>query len=344
MNRRERVLRAIHHQPTDYVPYQFHAVPSVRRRVCEHYGLASDEALDEFVGNHILKVGSDFNRDPWHADQPGEVHRDEFGCVWDTRRGDMGHPVAHPLTRPSQNGYVFPDPYREGRFDPMRRAVDRHRGQVFIFGKLGMSLFERAWSLRGFQELLIDMVTEPAFVEDLLDRILHEWDVPVIDQILAMGVDGFYFGDDWGSQTGLLFSPDLWQRFIRPRAQRMYDRVRAQELVVGIHSCGKVDALLGELGTMGVGVFNPLQPEVMDVRAIKREYGDRLCLYGGISTERTLPMGTPEQVRDEIMERASVLGAGGGYILQSAHAIQDDVPDANLFTYVDTVRTMAGVG
>ena len=168
MNRRERVWRAIRHQPTDYVPYQFHALPSVRRRVCEHYGLESDEAIDAFVGNHLLKVGSDFNRDRWHPDQPAEAHRDEFGCVWDTRRGDMGHPVAHPLRRASLEDYRFPDPNRPGRFDADRLAAEQHRGEVFLFGKLGMSLFERAWSLRGFQELLVDMVTEPAFVEDLL--------------------------------------------------------------------------------------------------------------------------------------------------------------------------------
>ena len=344
MDRRERVLRAIRHEPTDFVPYQFHAVPAVRQRVRERYGLQSDIELDEFVGNHLWKLGSDFNRDPFNPDQPPEACRDEFGCVWDIRRGDMGHPIAHPLLGPSLKGYRFPDPEREGRLERQLADLEHYRQRVFVFGKLGMSLFERAWSLRGFQELLIDMLAEPAFVEDLMDRILEEWNLPMVDRIASMGVDGFYFGDDWGTQAGLLFSPSLWRRFIKPRAGRMYDRARSHGLVVGIHSCGQVQPLLADLVSMGVDVLNPVQPEVMDVEAVKAEFGDRLCLYGGISTERTLPAGTPEDVRREILDRARVLGDGGGYILQSAHVIQDDVPDPNVFAYIDTVRSMAGLG
>jgi uroporphyrinogen decarboxylase len=362
MNRRERVLKAINHEQTDFVPYNFHAVPSVWGKVRRHYGLEDEHQAMEFIGNHIVKVGSDFNYDPWaeqvgqvtltlsggpvHTDLDGEggLHRDEFGCVWE-RRGSLPHPVAYPLAEePDLDGYAFPDPYREGRFDQARELVERYHGDVFLFGKLGMCLFERAWSMRGMTQLLVDMAQRPEFVEELLDRILYEWNLPIIEQQLALGVDGFYFADDWGSKTGLLFSPAMWRRFIKPRLAVMYRRCQEAGAIVGQHSDGAVEALFPDLIELGLQVFNPLSPSVMDPRAFKEKYGHRLTFYGGIDVERTLPFGTPEEVRQEIRSRVEVVGRGGGYILQSSHTILEDVPLENIVAYIEEVRRMAVKG
>ncbi len=369
MNRRTRVLTAINHQETDFVPYNFHAVPSVWQKVCHHYGLKDTHEAMEFIGNHIVKVGSDFNYNPWAddvgqveiivsggpvrtaLDEQGGLHRDEFGCVWD-RLGSLPHPVAYPLAEKPDgstglaralDGYTLPDPYREGRFDQARELADRYRGEVFLFGKLGMALFERAWSIRGMTQLLMDMIESPEFVEELLDRILYEWNLPIIEQQLALGVDGFYFADDWGSKTGLIFSPKMWRRFIEPRLAVMYQRCQEAGVVVGQHSDGAVGWLFPDLLEMGVQVFNPLSPSVMDPRTYKEEYGDRLAFYGGIDVERTLPFGTPEEVRQEIRSMANLMGRGGGYILQSSHTILEDVPLENLVAYIEEVRSMAGM-
>jgi len=362
MNRRKRVWQAIHHQETDFVPYNFHAVPPVWQRLCDHYGLADTHEAMEFVGNHIVKVGSDFNVNPW-ADDVGEVqltvsggpmrtsldeagglHIDEFGCVWD-RRGSLPHPVAYPLAEePDLDGYKFPDPYRVGRFDQARALADRYRGQVFLFGKLGMALFERAWSIRGMTQLLLDMVERPEFVEELLDRILLEWNLPIIELQLALGVDGFYFADDWGSKTRLLFSPKMWRRFIKPRLMIMYRRCQAAGVVIGQHSDGAVQSLFPDLIGLGLQVFNPLSPSIMDPPMVKETYGDQLCFYGGIDVEHTLPFGTPAEVRQEVRSRAEIMGRGGGYILQSSHTILDDVPMENVVAYIEEVRAMAGLG
>jgi uroporphyrinogen decarboxylase len=252
--------------------------------------------------------------------------------------------VSYPLAgKPDLGGYDFPDPYRPGRFDQARALADRYRGQVFLFGKLGMVLFERAWSIRGMAQLFLDMAERPAFVEELLDRILYEWNLPIIEQQLALGVDGFYFADDWGTTTGLMFSPAMWRRFIKPRLAVIYARCRAAGVVVGQHSDGAVGPLLPELIEIGLQVFNPLSPSLMDPATVKATYGDRLCFYGGIDVEHTLPLGTPEDVRREIRERARVMGRDGGYILQSSHTILDDTPLENLTAYIDEVRAMAGL-
>jgi len=368
VTKRERVLKAINHQQTDYVPYCLHAVPAVWQNVCQHYGLKDHHEAMAFIGSHIVKIGSDFNYNPWSsdvgkveltpsggpvhtdADREGHLHTDEFGCVWD-RRGSLPHPVAYPLGEiPSGDAlmgaleaYRMPDPFHAGRFDGARTLADRYRGDLFVFGKLGMCLFERAWSIRGMAQLMVDMVEQPAFVDRLLDRILYEWNLPIIDQQLALGIDGFYFAEDWGSETALLFSPRMWRRFIKPRLALMYRRCQDAGVVVGQHSDGAVGELFPDLIELGMQVFNPLSPTIMDPVTYKAQYGDRLAFYGGIDVERLMPFGTPEEVRHEVRYMAETMGRGGGYILQTSHTVLEDVPMANIVAFVEEVRALAGL-
>lgn len=364
MNPRDRVLQAIHHQQTDYVPYGLHAVPAVWERVCRHYGLADHHEAMAFIGNHIVKIGSDFNYNPWaadvgqveltpsggpvhtEADREGLLHTDEFGCVWD-RRGSLPHPVAYPLgdvpddrLMDALQAYPLPDPRRAGRFDSAVKLADRYRGDLFIFGKLGMCLFERAWSIRGMDKIMVDMLERPAFVEGLLDRILYEWNLPIIDQQLAIGVDGFYFAEDWGSETSLLFSPKLWRRFIKPRLAIMYERCRNAGVVVGQHSDGAVGGLFPDLVAIGLQVFNPLSPTIMNPAQYKAQWGDVLTFYGGIDVERLMPFGTPDEVRRAVRYMAQTMGRGGGYILQTSHTVLEDTPLANLVAFIEEVQRL----
>lgn len=361
-NRRERVLQAIQHQETDFVPYNFHAIPMVYEKLRDYYGLADSTAVADFVGNHIVKIGTDFNYNPWaeelqevqlipsggavhtNLDAAGALHTDEFGCVWNRASG-MPHPVGYPLADDYRrlDSYQFPDPYRAGRFNQARTLAERWRGQAFLFGKLGMVLFERAWSIRGMSDLLMDMALRPEFVEELLDRILYEWNLPIIDQQLEIGVDGFYFADDWGTSTGMLFSPAMWRRFIKPRLAVIYERIHQAGAFVGQHSDGKIQPIFPDLIEIGLDIFNPLEPAAMDPLEMKQKYGDKITFYGGIDVERTLPFGTPDQVRAEIRNRAATLGQGGGYILQTSHHILWDTPLENIIAYVEEVRALAGL-
>lgn len=361
-NRRERVLKAIRHEETDFVPYNFHAIPVVYQKLQDYYGLKDSVELANFIGNHIVKIGSDFNYNPWtnevqevrltpsggpvhtNLDAGGALHTDEFGCVWNRSSG-MPHPVAYPLAEDYRllDQYVMPNPYREGRFDAARKLADQWRGKAFIFGKIGMVLFERAWSIRGMAELFMDMVDRPEFVEELLDRILYEWDLPIIEQQLAIGIDGFYFADDWGAKTGLMFGPDMWRRFIKPRLAIIYQKCHDAGVYVGQHSDGNILEIFPDLIEIGLDIFNPLEPAVMDPLEMKRRFGDRVTFYGGVDVERTLPFGTPEEVRAEVRERAATLGKGGGYILQTTHTILWDVPMENLTAYIEEVRALAGL-
>ena len=132
--------------------------------------------------------------------------------------------------------------------------------------------------------------------------------------------------------------PVLWREFIGPRVRAMYRAVRAKGRRIFIHSCGKVDGLFAELAEYGLDCFNPFQPEVIDVFEAKRAHGARLSFYGGISTQRTLPFGTSDEVRREVRERIAIFSPGGGFVFNTIHNVQAKVPAENLRALFDTVK------
>ena len=182
------------------------------------------------------------------------------------------------------DGFRWPDPESAGLLSGARENIGRLGGEYFIAPNLGMCLFERAWSLRGFDTLLLDMADRPEWVEELLDRIT-DIQVRLATRFVELGVDGGYFGDDYGAQRSMLFSPRWWRRFMKPRLARMFSVFTDAGLPVILHSDGDIKAILPDLIEIGVTTLNPVQPEVLEHEWLAREYGDRLSFYGGISTQ-----------------------------------------------------------
>jgi uroporphyrinogen decarboxylase len=161
----------------------------------------------------------------------------------------------------------------------------------------------------------------------------------VIENVCSFDIDAMIFGDDWGMQSGLLMGPRAWREFIEPRIRQMYGLVRSRGKLVFIHSCGKVDKVFPELIECGVDVFNPFQPEVMDVFEIKREYGSALSFFGGVSVQRTLPYGTVAEVREETERLLEVVGRGGGYIAAPSHSIPADAKPENIAALIEVLQS-----
>jgi uroporphyrinogen decarboxylase len=138
---------------------------------------------------------------------------------------------------------------------------------------------------------------------------------------------------DFGSQQSLLMSPEMYRRFIKPADRKVFDfiRSRAPQAALWFHSCGAVRPLIADFLDYGVEILNPVQPlaDGMDSAGLKRDFGDRLCFHGGIDLQRAM-VGTREDVRAEVVARASTLGRGGGYILAPANHLQEDTPPANV--------------
>ena len=156
--------------------------------------------------------------------------------------------------------------------------------------------------------------------------------------MLGCDIDGVKFGDDWGQQGGLIFGARLWRRFIKPRLARMYGMVKRAGKAVLLHSCGRVQELFPELIELGLDVFNPFQPEVMDPYKIKECFGRDLSFLGGMSVQRLLPFGTPQAVRDETRRLMERIGRDGGFIIAPSHDMPGDIPLENMVTFIETVR------
>jgi uroporphyrinogen decarboxylase len=329
---RERVQQAIRHTQPDCVPYHFSFTTLARQKLEAYYGTPD---LDAVLDNHIAKYKP--RCDDYLENVGPDLWRDEFGVIWN-RQGDadIGSVVNCVLETRSLAGYTFPDPHRPCRYTGLPAFIVANRDRFRVIN-LGKSLFERAWSMRGMENILIDMLEAPEWVEGLLDAIA-DFNMGNIGEVVKYDIDAVMFGDDWGAQRGLLFSPRLWRRLIKPRLGRMYSAVKQAGKAVFIHSCGKVQELFPELIELGVDVFNPFQPEVMDLYKIKRQYGQHLSFYGGMSIQRVLPFGTPQEVKEEAYRLMDEIGRGGGYIMAPSHDMPGDIPVENMLAFIEAVR------
>ena len=329
------VLEALAFRPPPYVPWAWDVTKPCQQRLADHLGTAD---LSGFIGSHFLDVGSARRR---FAEPHASGYRDAYGVVFDTSVDkDIGTPCDWPLKDPRElERYVWPDPNQEAWYAGIPEQLAAHPDRFSRY-KLGFSLYERAWTMRGMTDLLMDMIERPEFVERLLDAIV-EHNLVQIRRALALGVDAVLFGDDYGSQRGLIMGREHWRHFFKPRLARMFAAVREAGRCVCLHSCGCVASLFDELIEIGLNVFNPFQPEVMDIHALKRQYHGRLAFHGGMSIQRVLPFGTPEEVRQET-RRLIALGKTGGYIFSPSHTVPPDVPPANLVAMMEELRAQPG--
>ena len=151
-------------------------------------------------------------------------------------------------------------------------------------------------------------------------------------------MDGIFLSDDYGHQQSLLMSPYHWQEFIKPRLRELFAKIKDAGLFTFLHSCGNVSEIVPDLIQVGLDVLHPVQPEAMDIASLKTEYGDKLAFYGGISTQKTLPRGTPEEVEDEVRQTAQFMAEGGGYILAPGITLQHDIPLENILAFIKAAR------
>ncbi|MHB0954898.1 MAG: uroporphyrinogen decarboxylase family protein [Pirellulaceae bacterium] len=332
MTPRERVRTALQHRQPDRTPYHIGFTKQMHARMAEYFG---DPGFLERVGNHFTVLRAE----PAGARVEIRPHiwRDQFGVHWDRSVDqDIGVVLEHLVWPENLATFVLPDPDEPSRFAPYE-TLRRDYPDTFVVTNISFSLFERAWTLAGMETLLMAMVENPDFVHQLLDRLL-QFNLRLIERICHYDIDAVMFGDDWGQQHGLIMGPHLWREFIRPRIRQMYQAVKTRGKFVFIHSCGKVQQLFPELIECGLDVFNPLQPEVMDVVEIKREFGGQLSFYGGISTQRTLPFGTVRETRDAVRRLIDVLGRDGGYIASPAHAVPPDARPENVAAMIDVLQ------
>jgi uroporphyrinogen decarboxylase len=352
MTSRERVLTALAHQPTDRVPRLLYEeaigyTPSVERLLRERCAPRTPRDYFDMDISRVTFEPSTWPRDrfaDWlgaaapEALASGDV--DEWGVWW--RAGDFYH-FAHvePPLRGLQDfsrlkEYPWPDLDQPHRFRRVPQQVAELHAQGRAVSAYAGSVFERSWSIRGLEDLMMDMLTAPEVAHFFFERTAA-FQRFAAEQFARAGADIIITGDDVAGQRGLLMRIETWREFLRPRLAATVQAVKRANpaAFVFYHSDGDVTPLIPDLIDIGIDILNPLQPECMDPPAIKRQYGNRLSFWGTVSVQRTMPFGTPDEVRAEARARIRDVGRGGGLILAPAHVLGPEVPWANIVAFFD---------
>jgi len=331
MNKKERVLTALAHKTPDTTPHNIELTSEAMKAFTEKYGISKSDFF-EFAGNHIEKVGYNGGR----LVKP-DYFEDEFGVVWNRRGGDdIGVVEDYFFKEPVLGALTLP------KIDPVdikqrTESVLQNGRDTFKLAKLGMTLFERAWSLRNMEELLMDFYENEDFVHELLGKVT-DYNLEIVNEALKYPVDGFYFGDDYGQQDGLIMGAPLWRKFIKPQLARTFAPIKAKGLPVFLHSCGNIFDILGDLVEIGLDCYQTVQPEVYDLKKLKQDFGGKLTFFGAISTQQLLPYATPAEVKEKIAETIAILGTNGGYICAPTHQVSPDTPPENIMAMIETLR------
>jgi uroporphyrinogen decarboxylase len=213
-----------------------------------------------------------------------------------------------------------------------------HQDGLAVAGFLQQTLFELAWEMRGMEELLVDFYLNKPFADCLLDKIT-EIRCKMAARYAEAGVDILRLGDDLGTQRALMISPKTWEEMLMSRLGRIIAAARKQNpgIIIFFHSDGFIEPIIEDLIEIGVDVLNPIQPECMDVAALKKKYGDRLSFWGGVGIQTTMPFGTPAEVKEVVKWTIETLGVDGGFLISPTHALQSDVPWENVVAFFEAV-------
>jgi uroporphyrinogen decarboxylase len=269
----------------------------------------------------------------------------EGGFYYDMRR----HPLAEVSTIEGLKAVRFPDPLLPVRYEGMAARAEElmnRRQKAYVLGRNAPGIWEVALWLRGFENFFCDMAENQAFAEALMDIIceikMRYWEKALAT--VGSNVMMVSEADDLASQGALLCSPAMYRKFIKPRHARLFAFIKKQARVpvkVFYHSCGAVAPLIPDLIESGVDILNPVQVSAvgMDTRVLKQRFGKDLTFYGGgVDTQEVLPHGTPAQVRDEVRRRIDDLAPGGGFIFNTVHNIQGDVPPENILAMWEALQ------
>lgn len=254
-------------------------------------------------------------------------------------RGFYTEMVGHPLAdRRALDTWQPPDPNRPELYAEAERLLTAHKADYWIVGVTVTTIFETAWALRGYQQMLMDFSEDPVLADAILD-FPFRYHLAAAERLVRMGVDMIWAGDDMGTQRGMLISPRSWRRFFKPRMAEFIARLKAinPEVKVAYHSDGNIIAIIPDLIEIGLDVLNPVQPACLDPALVKQKFGDRLCFWGTIDEQHTLPFGTPEEVRRQVRERIETVGYDGGLILGPTHHVQLDTPLENFWAMIHAI-------
>lgn len=338
MNSRERVLMSINHVQPDRTPTDFQAVNDVWIKLAKHFKTGSYdtilEALDidcrwvnpPYTGP-APTVNSDGSFEGWGGSLL-RVVRNQHGSYEEVSKyavdeAETPEDIDRLLKLPD------PDHYDYSVVAEQCRKYDEY----CIFAGMA-SAFYYPTLVRSLENILVDMALYPEMANHLFKRCT-DWHLAFHERLLAAGkgrIDALQIADDFSTQTGLLFSIDMFRKYFKKPLKNFVELGKSYGTKIFFHCCGCAYGIIPELIDIGVEILDPIQTTTpnMEPEKLKREFGEKLAFHGAMNTQYTLPLGTPEDVRKEAKEMVRILGKDGGYILTSCHLLQSDVPVENI--------------
>jgi uroporphyrinogen decarboxylase len=360
MKHRDRVLTALNHEEPDRCPMQISFTPEFASRLKNDLGLTDEDLHNPHGGGNTYALERAVDEDmiltsvgwanSYYATEAysddGVSYADEWGVTWknvpyETRFG-QGHyteMIGHPLANDQAiDSYQPPDPNRPELYAEAERVIKEYKDEYWIVGVTVTTVFETAWALRGYEKTLMDLALNPDYVERLFD-IPFSYHLTAAKELVKLGVDMIWTGDDVGAQDRMLISPETWRRFFKPRMATFISTLKSinPEVKIAYHSDGHVFPIIPDLIEIGLDVLNPVQPRSMDPERVKQAYGDALCFWGSIDEQYTLPFGTTAEVEREVITRLRTLGRNGGLIIGPTHHVQLDTPLENFWAMVNAI-------
>lgn len=358
MKHRDRVQMALNHEVPDRCPMQISFTPEFASRLARQVKLGDDKLhnphgggntyeLERFLGQDMLLTSVGWANSYY---QEVDEYIDEWGIGWrsvayDTPFGtgrytEFNH---HPLAEDAAiECYQPPSPERPELYKEAEWVLRNFQDEYWIVGVTVTTIFEAAWALRGYERMLTDFAANPDLAQRILD-IPYHYHLKAAKELTRMGVDMIWIGDDFGAQNAMLISPKMWRHFFKPRMANFIAELKAinPAVKVAYHSDGNIYPIIPDLIEIGLDVLNPIQPASMDPSRLKTDFGDRLCFWGSIDEQHTLPFGSPQDVRAEVLSRIETIGESGGLIIGPTHHVQLDTPMENFWAMVNTITETA---
>jgi uroporphyrinogen decarboxylase len=340
MTPRERWIAVLRGEKPDRTPMDYWATDEFTRKLQEHLGCPTPrEALEKLQVDFVIKLKPDYvgpRLDP---------RTDVFGCCWatvDYSSGEYDECVSHPLAEYKtvaeiERGYAWPNPdwwdYRS-----VETQVEGYEDYPIRGG--GSEPFLIYKNLRGHEQAFIDLIENPEIVHYALGKLfdLAYQDSLRIYERLPGRVLLSYVAEDMGGQSDLLISVRHIREFLLPGMRRIIDLAKQAGIYVFHHNDGSCRRILPDMIAAGIDLLNPIQWRCpgMDREGLKKDFGDKIVLHGGVDNQYTLPFGSVEEVRAEVRDNLRILGKGGGYILAPCHNIQPLTPVENVVAMYET--------
>ena len=351
MTSRERVLAALDHRVPDRPPLNYFGTPETTQKLLSSLRLEDNEELSRYLGADMRYVSPRYVGPRQYCGASGfsSGGLDMWGVFWKPVRNKYctyyevaRHPLSEASTLKELEDHAWPNPdwLSVERLRQEIRAINEPERRAIVLP--AGSFFEAAWYLRGFENLLADMLERPGMVEYLLMRVTQFFKEVTMRAVEASDgqIDLVWSSSDVGTQNGMMFSPALWREQIKPWHREFIEPFKRMGLKTRYHTDGSVVPIIEDLIEMGLDLLDPIQPNTrdMDAENLNARFGGRISFYGGVDTQGLLPYGTAREVEEEVLRLIRVLGSRGGYVVAASNAVQPDVPVDNILTLYRTAR------